>query len=592
MAIYTFRIVGVHYAVNPDSTSREEETELMHQRTAQRLRELDEVRPPVVLIPEPSNPADVRAVMARVEGRRIGYVSTPQLDAVHALLSAQGGRPLKARIESVEAKKHGWMTVCVETNEEVCIAPQNQCDSVWKEWTCNLPVLPTIESQFVLMEAEAMLEDVLNRNAPDDVFSKHPISAPTIVTQSEAKSLDDIRVDGCVDASEILRRDAPLDDKHGEESVVNLDLLEQYIRLWLENSLHDLSHEARLTREHYIMRLKEMGLQNAASWQEAGQEGVRRNTVPSQEPPSQNATPVQEMPPQNENPSAKPLPQIRALVSELEKQRTAICGQKRMTLRTGQWWKELLASDEMDRLWKTWVARMGDNKEQSMSELDPLLRTLPNDLYIYIDDKKTFFSRLHYSGVPRKVYWQIVSLMLLRERTQHVSLHCNQHGTEREGYRETRSPLEEGREEGRQNESFTQIAEGGNEALYPWDREFRPQVEEGVRKSQSPQDEQTRNETFTVTIPKELQTPEAKKVLARLQKKGILDADLQPSTLKGWQKGILAFELAQRFGIKHVWAEMARMWKCNASTLRQYYSKEYTEPKSIEFSKKVKVQMY
>ena len=35
MAIYTFRIVGVHYAVNPDSTSREEETELMHQRTAQ-----------------------------------------------------------------------------------------------------------------------------------------------------------------------------------------------------------------------------------------------------------------------------------------------------------------------------------------------------------------------------------------------------------------------------------------------------------------------------------------------------------------------------------------------------------------------------
>ena len=187
----------------------------------------------------------------------------------------------------------------------------------------------------------------------------------------------------------------------------------------MENSLHDLSHEARLTREHYIMRLKEMGLQNAASWQEAGQEGVRRNTVPSQEPPLQIATPVQETPPRNEDPSSKPLPRIRVLVSELEKQRTAICGQKRMTLRTGQWWKELLASDEMDRLWKTWVARMGDNKEQPMSELDTLLRTLPNDLYIYIDDKKTFFSRLHYSGVPRKVYWQIVSLMLLRDRTCH-----------------------------------------------------------------------------------------------------------------------------------------------------------------------------
>ena len=462
----------------------------------------------------------------------------------------------------------------LEAKEEVFIAPQNQCDSVWKEWTCNLPVLPTIESQFVLMEAEAMLEDVLNRNTPDDVLSKYPILAPAMATPSEAKSLDEIRVDGCVDASEILRRDVPLDDKHGKESVVNLKNIEQYIRLWLENSLHDLSHEARLTREHYIMRLKEMMSQNVT--------------------PSQISTPRQEMTPQNEDPSSKPLPRIRALVSELEKQRTAICGQKRMTLRTGQWWKELLASDEMDRLWKTWVARMGDNMEQPMSDLDTLLRTLPNDLYIYIDDKKTFFSRLHYSGVPRKVYWQIVSLMLLRERTQHVSLHCNQHDTAKEGYRETRSPLEEGREEGRQNESFTQIAEGGNETYHPWDRESRPQVEEGWRpvSGPHPQDEQTPNETFTVTIPKELQTPEAQKVLARLQKKGILDADLQPSTLKGWQKGILAFELAQRFGIKHVWVEMARMWKCNASTLRQYYSKEYTEPKSIEFSKKVKVQMY
>lgn len=577
MAIYTFRIVGVHYAVNPDSTSREEETELMHQRTAQRLRELDEVRPPVVLIPEPSNPADVRAVMARVEGRRIGYVSTPQLDAVHALLSAQGGRPLKARIESVEAKKHGWMTVCVEANEEVCIAPQNQCDSVWKDWTCNLPVLPTIESQFALMEAEAMLEDVLNRNTPDDVFSKHPISASTIVTQSEAKSLDDIRVDGCVDASESLRHDAPLNGKHGKESVVDFDLLEQYIRLWLENSLHDLSNEARLMREHYIMQLKDLPSRNVM----AGQEGIRRNTVSLSEPSSQIATPSQVMTPQNEDPSQEPLPRIRALVSELEKQRTAICGQKRMNLRVGKWWKGLLASGEMDRLWKTWVARTDGNMEQGVTELVTTLRALPFDLYLYIDDKKTFFSRLHYSGVPRNVYWQIVSLMLLRERTRHLNAQSAGNQMMEEARRNRQLP--------HLSEENCKLAEGGDETYHPWDREKRPQVEEGDRETRYPLEEE---EKFIVEIPKELQTPEAQKVLARLQKKGILDADLQPSTLKGWQKGILAYELAQRFGIKHVWAEMARMWKCNASTLRQYYSKEYTEPKSIEFSKKVKVQMY
>ena len=443
MAIYSFRIVGVHYAVNPDSNSHAEETELMHQRTAQRLRELDELRPLIVLIPEPSNPADARAVMARVDGGRIGYVDKTQLDTVHALFQTNGGRPLMACIESVEAKKHGWMMVQVESKEEVCIAPQNQCDSVWKNWTCTLPVLPTIESQFAMMEAEAMLEDALSKS--------------------------------------------------------NIESIERYIRLWLDNSLHDLSHEARLMREHYIVRLKEL--------------------------PSQIVMAGQELP-----------SQIVTLVSALEKQRTAICGQKRMNLRVNGWWKELLASKEMEQLWKTWVARMGNNMEQSMPEMDILLRTLPNDLYGFLDDKKLFFSRLYYSHVPRDKYWQVVSLMLLRERMQRTV-----------------------------NETFTLVAEGGNETLHPLEEE-----------------------KFEVIIPKELQTPEANKILTKLQKKGILDEDWQPSTLKGWQKGILAYELAGRFDIKHTWVEMGKMWKCNPKTLRQYYSKEFAEDKAVEFAKNIK----
>ena len=47
----------------------------------------------------------------------------------------------------------------------------------------------------------------------DDVLSKYPIFAPSTVTQSEAKSLESTKQDELVDASEILRRDAPLDDK-------------------------------------------------------------------------------------------------------------------------------------------------------------------------------------------------------------------------------------------------------------------------------------------------------------------------------------------------------------------------------------------
>ena len=489
MATYQFKIVGVHYAINPDSTSQAEETELMHQRTAQRLRELDEKRPVVVLIPEPTNPVDARAVMARVEGMRIGYVDKTQLDTLHALLAAGGGRSLKATIESVEARKHGWMNVCVETEEEVRIEPQNQQDSPWMGWTSTLPELPTTDTQFAQMEAEVML---------DDVLSKHPIGAP----QSREKT----KQDELVDAFEILRRDAPLDDKDGKESVANLNIIEPYIRLWLESSLHDLSNEARLMREHYIMRLKEMM--------------------------SQNATP-----------SPKPLPQIRVLVSELEKQRTAICGQKRMNLRVGKWWKALMASAEMDRLWKTWVARIGGNWEQGVNELVTPLRALPFDLYVYIDDKKVFFSRLHYSQVPRTQYWQVVSLMLLRERT-----------------------LMEMKKE-----------EGGDEASHPLGNGPLPQVEE-----------QTGNETFTVIIPNELQTPEAKKVLARLQKKGILDEDLQPVKLSNTQKAVLAWELTERLRIKKRWAVMATLWKCNPETLRKSRDKGYDKNVSHEFEKFIK----
>ena len=461
MAIYQFKIVGVHYAIHPDSTSKAEETELMHQRTAQRLRELDEKRPVVVLIPEPTNPVDARAVMARVEGTRIGYVDKTQLDTLHAIFQANGGRILKATIEGVEARKHGWMNICLETKEDVFVESHNLQDSQWMEWTCNFPELPTTDPQFAQMEAEMMLEDALSSNHSEDKNTS------------------------C-------------------NSVVNLNTVEQYIRIWLDSSLHDLSNEARLMREHYIMRLKELMSRNDSS------------------------------------------SQIAALVFELEKQRTAICGQKRMDLRANGWWKQLLLSKEMEQLWSMWITRIGGDLEQPMSEMDTLLRALPFDLYAFIDDKKLFFSRLHYGHVPRTQYWKIVSLMLLRERTL----------MEREGW--------------------------GNETYPHMDSASRPQVEE----------EKTPDEPFTVTIPKELETPEAKKILARLQKKGMLDADLQPSTLVGWQKGILAYELTERLDIKHRWVVMARLWKCSDKTLRQNYSKNFSEQKAIGFSKMMKAMMY
>lgn len=446
MAIFRLKIVGVHYAVNADEESVAVETEEMHNRTATRLSEFDRRRPLVVLIPDTTNPVDARAVMAHVEGKRIGYVSKTQLDTVYALFKAAGRQTLIARIDEVNAVKHGWMYVTVQTDEDVLVEPLQPLADEWKGWKCEVPIIAPDESRFACVEAEAVLETLLPANL-----------------------------------------------------VAGIDLVEQYIRLWHKNSLHDLSNESRLTREHYITVLKE-GLKEVS-------------------------------------PDAMLVSRIEALVVALEKQRTAICGNKRMHLRIGVWWKQLMTSKEMQLLWDSWTGRMEGDMERSKGELDALLRTLPFDLYGLVNHKGLFFSRLHYNHVPRKTFHEIVSVMLLYERT----LMEMQNGVE-EGCHETLPPLKKEEEE----------------------------------------------DKFVVVIPQELQTPEAKKILAILQKKGYLDKDLQPSKLVGWQKGELAYVLCERLGIVRKWNVMATLWKCHSGTLRTNYSKNFTEQKAIDFSKELK----
>ena len=498
MATYRFKIVGVHYSVNPDSSTGE--TELMHQRTSRRLQELGETRPAVVLIPEPSNPVDSRAVMARVMGERIGYVDKTQLDTLHALLQAGGGLPLKATIEAVEARKHGWMIVCLEADEDVRIEPQNQSDSLWTEWSCPLPVLPATDSQFAQIEAEVMLDDVLSKYPTDGVdspqstpSSTESFSNPSDVVHHEKEKLGDTPCDS------VVKENNPCESV---KSVVNLNIIEQYLHIWLNSSLHDLSNEARLTREHYMMRLKEMVSQNATASQELSN-------------------------------------RIHKLISEIEKQRTAICGQKRMNLRVDKWWKELLQSKEMEQLWGMWTLRSDGNSEQWGDELDTHLKALPNQLYAFIDRKKLFFSRLYYSAVPRKKYWQIVSLMLLKDRMQ------------AEGHRENQSPV-----------------------------------------LGTPPQEQTLDEPFTVVIPPELETPEAKKILARLQKKGLLDADYQPIGLSQAKRGVLAWELCDFLGIRNCWIVMGKLWKIKGDTLRKARDRGFNKKTVMEFEKKIKNIIY
>jgi hypothetical protein len=83
-AQHELKIVGVHYAVNPNYQEMEPSPE-MEERTIEVLKNLNEKLPRVVLMPEPTNPVDQLAVMARVRGKRIGYVSRFHLGAVHRI---------------------------------------------------------------------------------------------------------------------------------------------------------------------------------------------------------------------------------------------------------------------------------------------------------------------------------------------------------------------------------------------------------------------------------------------------------------------------------------------------------------------------
>ena len=87
-AQHELKIVGVHYAVNPNYQEMEPTPE-MEERTIEVLNNLNEKLPRVVLMPEPTNPVDQLAVMARVRGKRIGYVSRFHLGAVHRIMKQQ-----------------------------------------------------------------------------------------------------------------------------------------------------------------------------------------------------------------------------------------------------------------------------------------------------------------------------------------------------------------------------------------------------------------------------------------------------------------------------------------------------------------------
>lgn len=209
MAEIKLWIRGVHFHVHPEFDFKKgESTPEMELQTVQKLKELDEQRPEVILVPEPTNPYDPKAIRAWCEGHPIGYVAHEQLDEAHRLFNNPSIPMVVVCIEKVEVRERGNFYVKAELPEEILLKTcvNSDAKSVWKEWTFDIPSLPPQESWTACRVTEFMME----------------------------------RMFPCPEEKDMPK-------------------LMEYMKVWKDESLHDFSMEAMRARKHYIDLLRATG---------------------------------------------------------------------------------------------------------------------------------------------------------------------------------------------------------------------------------------------------------------------------------------------------------------------------------------------
>ena len=203
------KIKGVHYAVHPDYNPRRGDvsTEEMELETIERLRELDERRPRVILVPEPDNPVDPKAVRAWCKGNPIGRVDAEQTSEAYCLFN-DSCKMAVVRIDSVEVQQRGNFFVKAELSDEALSRKPSIFEKrdIWKGWRCDIPKFSVPEAWESCRVLEFMMEDLLSN--PEDI----PLSELT-----------------------------------------------DYLNKWIDRSLHDFSEEAMQTRTGYIKRIRDLG---------------------------------------------------------------------------------------------------------------------------------------------------------------------------------------------------------------------------------------------------------------------------------------------------------------------------------------------
>lgn len=448
MTEYQLKIVGVHYASNPEYVVGAECTEEMEEHTVDNLRRLALQRPRVVLIPEPGNPVDPNAVMARAMGRKIGYVTKSDLELAHRLLRCYGGNMLCAKITEVEVCRRGSLNIALEADDEKMEHIQVSLSTYdWSGWRCLVPSLELHDKWLACQEAEYVISSLLENPTPE--------------TRSE---------------------------------------LMEYMEVWIDNNLHDLSVDTKLLREYYMERLTALG---------------------------DDA--------------------LMPLVKRIDKQRTAICGDHRMSYRLA-WWRELGASPQMEMYWTRWTSRRGFDLWRDLRDIDQQLRSLPCDAYDYVGKRSYLFARLSSLDIPRHILWNVYTLLLLRERI------CAELGI-------ALKPLA----------PDAYWVYGQEEELVP-------------KQSATPENPLPEN-----PLPEVLLTNEARALHAKLSDAGMVDGEWQPVGLSNAEKGTLAEYLTERLNVPSKWKLWGALWRMNPETLRTSKARGLEQGKTWEFRRRLEV---
>ena len=98
---------GVTFALFPQYDQTDPRGREMVEQTVQRLKQLDRERPEVILMPEPENVKDPKAIRVYCEGTPIGYVAHEQTDMAHLLFDTLHPRCVPARIVGAACRRAG-----------------------------------------------------------------------------------------------------------------------------------------------------------------------------------------------------------------------------------------------------------------------------------------------------------------------------------------------------------------------------------------------------------------------------------------------------------------------------------------------------